>query len=60
MPTWTAVDLANVRTEFLASIDRTRIPAPAARAITQELQARRTPLYTYDLRNRKLAATVAR
>lgn len=57
MPTWTAVNLANVRTEFLASIDRERIPAPAARAIAQELDSRRRPLYTYDLRDRKLAAT---
>ena len=41
MPTWTAVDLANVRTGFLRSVDLARIPVAAASAIRQELAARR-------------------
>ena len=40
-PTWSAVDLVNVRTDFLRSVDLTRIPVPAAYAIRQELAARR-------------------
>jgi len=41
MHTWTAIDLSNVRTGFLQSIDLLRIPAAAALAIRQELAARR-------------------
>jgi len=40
-PAWSAVDLANVRTDFLRSIDLARIPVPAAHVIRQELSARR-------------------
>lgn len=39
--TWTALDLANVRTDFLRSIDLARIPADARIVIMQELAARR-------------------
>ena len=40
MPVWSAINLANVRTEFLKSIELKHIPPAAARAIRDELAAR--------------------
>jgi hypothetical protein len=41
MPVWAAIDLANVRTGFLESVDLARIPPAAALVIRAELSARR-------------------
>jgi hypothetical protein len=41
MPVWTALDLTNVRTDVLRSLDLTRGPAAAAHAVRTELAARR-------------------
>jgi hypothetical protein len=40
-PVWTAVDLADVRTDVLKSLDLARGPAAAAAAVRAELEARR-------------------
>jgi hypothetical protein len=40
-PTWTAVNLADVRTDVLRGLDLRRGPAPAVAAVRAELDARR-------------------
>ena len=41
MPAWTAIDLSDVRTETLQSIDLRHGPPAAVLAVRQELAARR-------------------
>jgi len=41
MPVWTALNLADVRTDVLTSLDLARGPAAAAHAVRTELAARR-------------------
>jgi hypothetical protein len=41
-PVWTAIDLRDIRTSVLASLDLRHAPAPAVSAVRAELAARRS------------------